>query len=320
MKRRLVLMMLVCVAMIATVRAQDATPEPTAEATAEAATALPPAPDQIIIAEPNLFPEGLEYYADEDVFLVSSVQIGTIHSVALDGTLTPFIEDERIGASVGLEVDAERGRLLVAVNGANNQNPAVAAYDLDTREPIFFTELAALEAGNRYFANDITIDADGNAYVTDSYAGAIYRVDMDGNAEIWLQDAAFSGSFTLNGLVYHPDGYIIAVRQPFLMKIPLDAPQDYANITISDSLVGGDGLYLLEDGRLVVVSNGLNRVYLFASDDDFVSATAEGMFRAARAFTTTATVRGDEVFVLYAYLNQSRKDQFEITKVVFAAP
>lgn len=56
------------------------------------------------------------------------------------------------------------------------------------------------------FLNDVTADADGNVYLTDTFANSIYRY-ADGATELWLQDAAL---LTPNGIVADGDTLYVA--------------------------------------------------------------------------------------------------------------
>ena len=71
-------------------------------------------PDLIMAAHPGIHPEGIEWDAENERFLTGSLTEGTIFAVADDGTVTPFIEDENLLASVGIHIDAANNRLLVA--------------------------------------------------------------------------------------------------------------------------------------------------------------------------------------------------------------
>jgi sugar lactone lactonase YvrE len=54
--------------------------------------------------------------------------------------------------------------------------------------------------------NDLAFDELGNAYVTDSLQGTIWRVPPGGGpAEIWFQDARIAGAFGPNGIRLSPD-------------------------------------------------------------------------------------------------------------------
>lgn len=290
--------------------AQDATPEMTPEA------ALDPWPELTLVLEPGLMPEGIEYDPTRDLMLIGSLSQGTIHHVDRDGVHTPFITSENLVASVGLEVDEERGRVLAAVLGEGRQGAALGIYDLETGEELAFVDLASLTpdaAG--HFTNDVAVDDDGNAYLSDSAAGVFYRVTPEGEASIFLADESFVGQFVINGLAYHPNGYLIAVRGGELIKIPVDDPAAWTEVESQDSFAGGDGLVFLNPTTLVVVrSNGVLRA---ESMDDWQSASVTGTFEPMPETATTGAVRGDEVFIVYANFSNPQADAYPIQKVIF---
>lgn len=291
--------------------AQDMTPEATD-------TMAAPGPDQILMAEPGLMPEGIAWDPVHETFLVGSLSQGTIHRVTDDGALTPLTDSDNLRISVGIEVDAERNRVLAAAVGVNQNGAAVGAYDLDTGEELFYVDLAPLTPdANRHFANDLAVDADGNAYVTDSAAGVIYRVDVDGNADVFLSDPSFVGQFILNGIAYNPDGYLVAVRSPELIKIPLDEPTTFTVVETEDDVSRGDGIIFYDAETLILVSGGRQIVQRILSMDAFATATVTGTFEPQPITATTAAVRSDEVYVVYARFSQPNADEYPIDKVTF---
>ena len=119
----------------------------------------------------------------------------------LEGEIEPFTDDADLIASLGIYVDAERGRLLVANTDTGvsmNSSPETGGvtamlgiYDLADGERIEMIDLGALLPEQPHLANDITVDDGGNIYVTDSFSPVIYRVDVDNEASVFLQDKAF---------------------------------------------------------------------------------------------------------------------------------
>src|SRR5215468_10029196 len=81
---------------------------------APCALAADATPNIIKIKSTGFIPEGVEYDTKNKRFLVGSLTQGRVFVVASDGTLTPFIQDPDLKSSVGIEVDEEHNRLLVA--------------------------------------------------------------------------------------------------------------------------------------------------------------------------------------------------------------
>jgi sugar lactone lactonase YvrE len=297
--------------------AQDTTSEPTQQVMMGGVAN----PAVVTVAREGLFPEGVEYDSINGRFLVSSIAEGTVNSVADDGTLTPLIEDDRIPSSTGLEVDEAGNRLLVAATDLESE-AFLGIYDLATGANLAFVDFAPLlPTDPEHFANDVAVDSAGNAYVTDSMAGVIYRADPQGTPSIFLEDETFSTQSALNGIVYHPQGdYLLAVRVPGLIKIPLSNPAAFTPVEIGMEIPGEDGLVLIDERTLVVVSNVQGRVYRIESDDDFTTGRVTGVFETGPVFPSTVAVRGSDVYVLHAHLNaeETPVTEFPIQRVDFA--
>jgi sugar lactone lactonase YvrE len=285
-------------------------------------------PDSIRFSAPGIMPEGIEYYAAGGHFLVGSLSEGTIFAVYDEGTVEPFIEDEDLLSTVGIHIDTANERLLVA-NAEQGvfRNPELdgiaqlASYDLATGERLFLVDLGELVEG-RHFANDVTVDEEGTAYVSDSLAPVIYAVTLDGEASVLLQDDALSRPpLGLNGLDYHPDGYLIVslagARQFF--KVPLAEPADFSEVALEEP-VGGDGLIFHPNGKLVVVGIGA-RLLMLASDDEWASArlVEDVSLAPAAESPTTATIRDGQVYVVFANFGNPAAEDYLIQRVELAA-
>lgn len=294
------------------VNAQDATPESTMSAA--------PAPDTITINVPSLMPEGIEYDAARGQFLLGSISQSSVSVVSDDGTLTTLLQDPKLHSIIGLQIDAERNRILF---GSTDQAKVgqLGIYDLTTGAEIHLVDLAALTpdaAG--HFPNDIAIDKDGNAYVADSAAGVFYKVDVDGNASIFLQDSSFVGQFVLNGIDYNPNGYLVAVRGTDLIKIPLDNPQSFSVVKVNGDVQGGDGIIFSDAKTLVAAVGNPKHVVQLTSEDDFATATITGDYVPASGSVTTVAIRDGVPYTTDAQFSKADATSYFIQKVTFGAP
>jgi len=88
---------------------------------------------------------------------------------------------------------------------------------------------------------------------------------------------------------------------------------------VDAQFIGADGLVLLDDQTLVVVTNNPAQVYRLESGDDFASAQVTGMFDPGDVFPTTVAARDGEAYVLYAQLNaqQEPREEFPIVRAEF---
>ena len=287
----------------------------------------------ITITEHGLFPEGIEYDDCGHRFLVSSLTRGTIGAVDYEGNYESFIEDEALAATVGIEVDEARQRLLVCVSDPNAAGTAaLGSYDLLTGERHFLTDLTAVAYDNApHFANDVTVDQQGNAYVTDSFSPIIYKVDPQGVASVFLQDDDFRaspGEFGLNGIVFNPNEFLIVAfsERGLLYRIPMNNPQAFTQIaTEPGSVTSPDGLYLAGDAQMLMVVNNddggvQGNMIALGSDDHWASTRVLDRFKTGPVFPTTVAQQDDAFYVLYTYLDElfsgdTSRDTFEVMEI-----
>jgi sugar lactone lactonase YvrE len=171
--------------------------------------------------------------------------------------------------------------------------------------------LEALTSGAN-FANDVTVDQHGNAYVTDSFSGVIFKVDLQGNAMVFYENeelAPAPGGFGLNGIDYDPRGYLLIAKSDSgqLLKFPMDDLDDFTVVDLPVSLIDPDGIYLKNPNQLVIVSNDFGgenaSVQTFRTNDRWESASLIAEFHTGAVFPTTATVKRNDIYVLYAHLD-----------------
>jgi len=306
----------------------------------DVATLGPPA--QVNFTQAGLYPEGTQYDDANGRFLVSSQTAGRIGQVKDDGTYSQFADDPQVLIStIGLNLDVPRNRLLVAVSDPGYNTTRSTATTLRKLAAVAIFNSAGTRTGYvnlgilrpayaAHFANDIAVDAAGNAYVTDSFAPIIYKIDQQGMASVFLENTALaapSGSFGLNGIVYHPDGYLIVAKsdEGALIKVPLSNPGSFTKVnTTGLVLTGDDGLQLINNTTLLVACNAQGQVYRLTSADGFATVSRTGSFATGSVYPTTLARRnGTDSYVLYSYLNALQAmqnpavSQFSLTKVSF---
>ena len=305
------------------------------------------APDAVAFTQANLYPEGVQYDATGSRFLVSSQTSGAVGQVKDDGTYSVFADNAQLVSSVGmnLDIDGNRDRLLVAVSdpGYNTARTSAATKGKLARLAIFnrsspqntptVLDLGSVGTAASYpghFANDVAVDRDGNAYVTDSFAPIIYRATPGGVVSVFAENAQFAappGAFGLNGIVYHPDGYLLVAKSNTgtLFKVPLATPNAITTVDVgSQNLMAADGLRLADNNTLQVVCNAQAKVYRLATTNGWTSAAVSGTFTTPPQFPTTLARRDNsDGYVLYSNLNALQSQQmppvsvFTISKVKF---
>jgi hypothetical protein len=249
--------------------------------------------------------------------LAGSLTEGTVFEVAPDGALVPFIEDTELRSSVGIEVDEPRNRVLVANSDAGVFQGTVPGqamlgiYDSRNAARLAMVDLAATVQDEsddaRHFANDVTVDDAGTAYVTDSMNGAIYRVDTAYNASV-LHRFPAQDQFLINGLVHHSSGVLLVVDMigGRLYRVPVADPLATTEVALPEPIRGADGAVWQDQDqqRLAIVSNSENRVAVFTSTDNWASARLAGTASFEGQGTTAASVAG-ELYVVQPHFEDA---------------
>ncbi|MDF1690654.1 MAG: hypothetical protein P1U35_13715 [Cycloclasticus sp.] len=276
--------------------------------------------NSITIKKPALYPEGIDYNPKTDKFIVGSFRDGGVYEIDSDGGYHRIVNDKRLNSVLAVRVDIKRDRLLVVNSDIGSsinsyvEGPkklaSLGIYQLSTGKNIDFINLGKLLPNNNHLANGMTLDPEGNIYVTDSFSPVIYKIDTSGQASIFLESDRFLGEgINLNGIVFHPNGYLIAVKkgEGVLFKIPLDKPQDFSVIKSSRKFIGGDGLVLLNSNELTVIANRAageitETVFSLNSADDWETAEVTKELKFGKVYLTTGVLREDKLYVIHSNL------------------
>jgi len=284
-------------------------------------------PQEITLSRDALYPEGIEYDTRKEEFLLSSLKYGTISRVDLKGNLKDFIQDENLISTIGIRADQKNNKLYIC-----NSDPGVsiktspetqrkiaglAVYDLGDGTKLNYYELHKLFSGN-HFCNDIALDEKGSVYVTDSFAPAIYKIDLSGKATLFLTDKRFEGEgFNLNGIIATREYLIVAKsNEGILFKIPLEEPQKMSIVNISEKFPGADGLVLNDQNTLTVITNGAKTVYKLKSSDNFESAEIVEKNSNNFKFPTTGVKVYQSVYLINAELDKLFKNETPVNNYV----
>ncbi len=295
-------------------------------------------PDSIVVNMKGLYPEGIDYDTKNDRFLITSLTQGQVGAVDWEGNYSVLVKDDQVISAIGIYIDEERDRILVATSdpGASpnsteetkRKQAHLAIYDLETGEREALVDLDASGGGQMHFANDITVDGSGNIYVTNSFSPIIYKVDLENkvkilaNNEIW---SAKEGQFGLNGIVWHPGGYLVVAHSAAgkLFRLNPDRPLEILEIKTDQPLPKGlDGLEITQNGGLAVVSNAKGKVMLLEGTDNWEKAKVKSEFEVGKVFPTTAAAVDGDLYVLEAHLGKlfggnANHENFVIRRVDF---
>lgn len=142
------------------------------------------------------------------------------------------------------------------------------------------------------FPNDLAFDDEGNLYVTDPFLGLIWKIDEDGNPDVWVADPTLEGNASAPYLLIHlfgADGiafdrhkrnlYVGNLDYGTIVRIPVECDGEAGEPEVwvddYDTLAGADGIAFDHKGNLFVAVNGQDRLAMVEPDGD-VKTIAEG--------------------------------------------
>ncbi|KAJ8510638.1 hypothetical protein OPV22_001072 [Ensete ventricosum] len=250
-------------------------------------------------------PDGLRFLAS--TFLgggVVQIPAGDAASGALVERAAVSDPDVAGNASLGIAVDRSRGRLLVVYADLwGFRSSAVAAYDLGSWARLFLTRLSGPGDGAS-FADDVAVDEDGNAYITDAKGNKIWKVGLNGElvstiiSNVFIQRKEWYYNLVgLNGIVHHPDGYLLVIHTAsgHLFKVNT-ASEEVAVVRVRGSLLMGDGMELVSPTKLVIA--GTPSARLVESFDGWETANVTGRYIGpVHRIASSATVKDGRVYL-----------------------
>ena len=265
------------------------------------------------------YPEGIAYDKAANLYYVSSARLGNIGKVTPQGVYSILHGDTTLKSTYGIKIHPDGKRLFACVADANYSkftNPStrtkmarLISIDLSSGKKLSDIDLSDLIPG-KHFPNDIAFDQQNNAYITDSFAGAIYKVSADGKPSVFAKDDLFkTEGVGLNGIVFHPDGFLIVDNSSKgqLFKIDIKNPKSVSKIDIEQFFMGADGLLLSDKNTLnMVVNGGSDKIYQLATTDGWKSAKVSASTLSTDRFTypSTATQNGKDIWIMNAQFNQ----------------
>lgn len=235
---------------------------------------------QTIIAfdiEAGELTEGVAIDADGNLF-ISLTPLGQVVKVeAGSDTVEPFgaVEGLMEGdlGMLGLAVD-EDGNVYGAVISSNPEANGVWVFDAMTGEG---EHIAGSE--EILLANALVVGEDA-IYVTDSISGAVWRIDDEGNVEVWIQDPLLVGTGALefgfpigaNGIDISDDTVYVGVLElATIVTIPIMEDGSAGEASVWAQLPEShlvDGIVVDPEGRVVVAAPTVNEVVVVSEDGE----------------------------------------------------
>jgi hypothetical protein len=223
--------------------------------------AIGTAKQELAIERLGMIPEGLAYDAARRRWLVSSVRNGEILAVSANGDLKTLV-DVPWGV-FGMAVDGKRG-VLWATTSAVEQTEEFRAEDkgkaallkIDLASGSILETLHAPEGEPHHFG-DVAVAADGEVYVSDTRP-VILRVSGNGSGNA-LEPFARGPFSSMQGIAPGRKVLYVADYAKGIMIVDRQTRDVHAlRVPPNASVLGIDGLYLVDESTLIGTQNGTN--------------------------------------------------------------
>lgn len=206
-----------------------------------------------IIPEKDLVPEGITYNKNTKTFYVGSIHKKKVISIDDKRKIKDYIisGQDGMGEVIGIHVDHKRRHLWVCNNEGENiagGKSNVHLYDLESG--VLIRKYEVQNENELHFFNDIKVLASGAAYITDTYAGAIYKMEPS----TWAIEE-FIKSDRLqycNGITASPDEKkLIVSTHRGLISVDVSS-KEINRIDAQGYLVIADGLYQHKNSLIAI--------------------------------------------------------------------
>ncbi len=233
----------------------------------------------IIMPGDRAFPEGVAG-ASDGTFFIGSLEEGTIMRALPGATeFEPFIKAGANGlvSVLGLYVDEANNTLWACSADADNGKlkgsapVAIKAFDLQTG-----ADKGSYDLPGGGFPNDLTMDDQGNLYVTDSWTPRILRLAAGGTKlEEWLNDPQLGAEqWSLNGIDFDASSHVLYTvnqRAGLLFRVALNEDGSAGAVTkieTSQELRRPDGLKVIGYNTLATGEGGAGGMAVLSLEGD----------------------------------------------------
>lgn len=148
-------------------------------------------PNEFILEEKDLVPEGIAYSENYDAFYLTSIAKSKIIEVdRKSGKQKDFIKEHEYGYTpgAGIYVD-DKHSLLHAIGGyfmIGDSLSSLFTFDLHTKKLLKKNDV--MDKGEHYL-NDMVKDKNGNLYITDTKKSAIYALNQDNDSLVLFYES-----------------------------------------------------------------------------------------------------------------------------------
>ena len=274
-----------------------------------------------------LYPESIAYSPKTGVMYVTGSGDGSVQTFDPNHTergtkvLQPAGTDGRKSA-LGVKVDDQRERLFV-VDGAS-----VYVYGLESNELIRKIDASTVIGDAKTFLNDIAFDAQGNAYITDSFNSVLYKVDSLTLSLTVFRDLSKVIPYgNQNGMPYNLNGVVLTKDQSALLAVKTNdgslwrislVSDEIKEVRLSEPLMTGDALVWGPNEMLYVARNFENLVSKvdFSEERDVYPVTSVTTSD-VNVPTGVAIFEGEktELFILNSQWGSKSPSPFTLTEI-----
>ena len=274
-----------------------------------------PGPSELLVkfdVAQGQLPEGLA--VSSDALYVSMAPTSQLFRVTLDGKADLISQLPQYPAGQGFTTG-------VALDQQENIYVALASFAPEVQTGIYLVPPSGGEA--KLFAssdemilpNGLAFDEDGNLFVTDSFANAVFKIGSNGTVNRWVEDDLLKGDGNFcppneleldvgaNGLAFDGAGnlFVLNTDKATIVRIPVNkqgtagVPEIFVGPDC-ENLEGGDGIAIDKEGNLYVGANRINKLVKISEKGEITVLETGGLldFPANVAFGS-----GDESSTLY---------------------
>ncbi|MBX7150964.1 hypothetical protein K1X84_04950 [bacterium] len=257
------------------------------------------------IKERDLIPEGTAFDDSTGQLFISSSYKRKVKRIYPDGSSDDFVAEKQDGllGVVGMEVDARHR--VIWVNSCRNPNMPIAegigeeqlttiVHQFDLRTGQLIRKYPGPK-GDHFF-NDLTVDQEGNVYITDSQSGEIFWINHARDSlEIFLKPER---AVFLNGITKSSDGKYLFVADALGIMIIDRVTRDYRFLKHPEliPLGGVDGLAFYDRILIAHQSGVVGRIKKFHLSPDMKNVTGVTIIEANNPHfdqATTGEIGGD---------------------------
>jgi len=261
-----------------------------------------------VIPEVDLIPEGLAYDSGEDCFYIGSLYKSKIVKITRDGEVSDFAKTRQDGlvSIVGMKADAE-GRFLWASSSYGYKKDNIPVEELGTCEMVKYNmeggKLAdrySLPKEENHFFNDVVLNSDKDAFVTDSHVPAVYiisHVENEVKEFVKLEPGLYPNGIAISD---NENFLYVAVRDGIIIIDMRDKSSKYLKHRENIYTSGCDGLYFYKQS-LIGIQGFLGRIARFHLADNLAEVVELEILEAYNPdfeSPTTGAVAGSEFYYI----------------------